>query len=163
MKRTAPPAEHEVRPWPVPERAGDAETLLTRLRVVACRRRLDQSLAEGADPRASAALTLRARQLTGRRARNWIARSLDELMQDAAPRDRWSSRVRPACRSVDSARAHLHRICDLLRGPGPVHARGVALTIALLSDAASPLYSSSETASAWYWARLTVDALEGHA
>ncbi|MGB0094795.1 MAG: hypothetical protein WBP81_19960 [Solirubrobacteraceae bacterium] len=42
-----------------------------------------------------------------------------------------------------------------------VYAHGAALTAALLYDDESALYIGAEAGSAWYWAELATQALEG--
>lgn len=120
-----------------------------RLRVAVTHLRLDRRLAEGADPAGSTALALRARQLTSRGFRERLASSIDDLLRDA-------NRA-----SIDAAHSELRHITEILRGPAPVYARGVALSRALVWDGRSPLYGPSEVGTAWYWAYLARQALEG--
>jgi hypothetical protein len=126
------------------------------------RRWLDRLLAEGADPGRSAALALRARQLTSRHSRDRLAKSIDHLVRVADCPPRWSPIGQPAHPSVHAARTHLQRVSEILRGSSLVYARGVALSDALVHDVESPLYCASEAESAWYWAQLATHALEGH-
>lgn len=135
--------------------------LLLRLRVAAGRHRLDRLLAAGADPAGSQGLALRARQLTSRRERDRLARSIRDLFRAGDSRPRWSSAVPPCRSAIDVAGPELRRIAEILSGCAPVYARGVALSDALVHDGQSPLYGTRETASARDCARRTVAALAG--
>lgn len=141
------PACHEALPW--------------RVWTALWRRRLDRKLAGGADPSRSRALALRARQLTCPKARTRLADAIERRIRAAEEPPKFSPQVPPAGASVRAASAELNSIAQLLRSPLVVYARGVALAAALINDGESPLFCSSESASAWYWAQLALGALEG--
>jgi hypothetical protein len=100
---------------------------------------LDASLADGADPSASAALAARAAVLGTPRARGQIADALDALVRACAERGRrWI--VRPHRGAITANEAALRELSDLLRDPRPVYVRGIALLNRLLRDGAGPVF-----------------------
>jgi hypothetical protein len=106
---------------------------------------LDGKLAEGADPRTSAVLALRARKLTGPRGRKRVADGLAGARRratDTAPGI--TAAIRPDARELLDARAVLAALERRLRGSEAVTAQGVAMLGALLTDAESPLYRPTE-------------------
>ena len=107
-------------------------------------------------------MAIRARQLTSPKMREKLAASIDRLLRTAEASSKFNVRVAPDTHAISAARAHLQLISEILHGQELVYARGVALSIALLRDPDSPLYLPSETGSAWYWAQLATQALEGH-
>jgi hypothetical protein len=107
----------------------------TRLR----RNRLDQQLALGADPAASAALGLRAAQLRSRDERARLANALVETLGDARRGEPVTIRVRPQRAAVRDAADELMALVLRLRDDRPVDIRGAAMTARLVSDGASPL------------------------
>lgn len=136
--------------------------VFSKLWVAIRHRWLDWRLAEGEDPAMSKALALRARQLTGRKERNKLACSIMHRIREVDNPRPFGVTASPSRRCIRAARAELREMAELLLDPGPVYARGVALGWALLRSPDSPLYDGSEADSAWYWARLASDALEGH-
>ena len=136
--------------------------VFSRLWVAIRHRWLDWRLAEGADPAMSRALALRARQLTGRKERQKLACSIINRIREVDDPRPFGVTASPSRRCVRAARAELREMAELLLDPGPVYARGVALGWALLRSPDSPLYDGSEADSAWYWAKLASEALEGH-
>jgi hypothetical protein len=112
---------------------------------LACRisaRRLDQELALGASPDASAALSMHARALIGMRMRCALARTLWRVQQDAHAGNPGFSAAVPVCRpGVFRCRELLGELSSRLSSPGPVNACGVARLRLLLGDGSSPLYS----------------------
>ncbi len=136
--------------------------VLPRLWVAIRHRGLDWRLAEGADPALSRTLALRARQLTGRKEREKLASSIIARIREAERHRPFGVTAGPSRQCIRAARDELRQMAELLLDPGPVYARGVALGWALLRCPDSPLYESSEADSAWYWARLASEALEGH-
>jgi hypothetical protein len=104
-------------------------------------RRLDRALADGTPPEASAALALRARELTELSCRRAIAGALRRLLREAREGPRRSyAPVAPARASVAAASDELGMLADTLETPGPVAAPGVAQAWMLLTDGTGPLY-----------------------
>ena len=105
-------------------------------------RHLDRALAAGTPPEASAALALRAQQLTEPEHRRTVAGALRRILRDAREGRRPTpGRVAPSRRRVTAAREELTRLADLLDEPGPVTAGGVAQAWMLLTDGTGPLYN----------------------
>jgi hypothetical protein len=115
----------------------------TRLRVQLHKGRLDQQLAEGFGPDPIEDRALRARQLTGMRARRRLARSLRARVNDAekpaAPR--FSAAVPVSRRAVLFWREGLIGLAERLERPEPVNPCGVARVLVLLTDGTGPLYN----------------------
>jgi hypothetical protein len=105
-------------------------------------RPLDEALAAGTPPEASAALALRAQRLTEPGQRRSIAQALRTVLQEAREGPR-PSRVRivPSRSRVAAAGAELAGLADALADPGPVAARGAAEALLLLTDGTGPLYN----------------------
>lgn len=101
---------------------------------------LDRALIEGADPAGSEQLAARAARLTSASMRREVARGLDRLALDEreAP-GRW--RVRPFRVAAAVNARELHALAALLREPGPVYARGIAMLSRLLTEGAGPAYN----------------------
>jgi hypothetical protein len=105
-------------------------------------RRLDRALAGGTPPEASAALALRAQQLTELDSRGSIAQALRRIIREAQEGHRPAlGRVMPSRTRVRSARQELSYLADMLDEPGPVAAGGVAQALLLLTDGTGPLYN----------------------
>jgi hypothetical protein len=105
-------------------------------------RRLDRALADGTPPEASAALALRARELTELERRQSIADAIRRVLREGregAPRR--SGRIRPERSRVVAASEELSVLADTLADPGPVTAAGVAQAWLLLTDGTGPLYN----------------------
>ncbi len=106
-------------------------------------RPLDRALADGTPPEASAALALRARELTELERRQSIAVALRRVLGEAREGvHRPSGRIRPDRSRVAAAREQLNALADTLAEPGPVAARGVAQAWLLLTDGTGPLYNA---------------------
>jgi hypothetical protein len=135
---------------------------LRRLWVRLRRDWLDFLIARGADPLGSPTLQLRIRQLTDRRMRERLRRRIESALRSSRGERPWSLFPRPEPVCVDAARAELAEIAEILGDAPLVYARGVAMASALLRDFASPLFDTREAVSTWYWAQLTIRALEGH-
>lgn len=144
------------------ETAFPAGTPWQRLRVLTRRHSLERRLAAGDDPAASGALALRARQLTTRRLRDRIGRSIDGVLADTARPSRCTAAVLPSRGSVTAARTQLRAISNRLQGPGVVYARGVALADLLVRDGQSPLYDPAGSRATSALAHLTLRALAGN-
>jgi hypothetical protein len=105
-------------------------------------RRLDRALAGGTPPEASAALALRAQQLTEPESRGSIAHALRRIIREAQQGCRPAlGRMMPSGTRVRAARDELSRLADTLDEPGPVAAGGVAQALILLTDGTGPLYN----------------------
>ena len=106
-------------------------------------RRLDRALADGTPPEASAALALRARDLTELERRQSMASALRRVLRDAREGVHLrSGRIRPDRSRVETASEELSALADTLAEPGPVAATGVAQAWLLLTDGTGPLYNA---------------------
>jgi hypothetical protein len=111
-----------------------------RMRTRWRRARLDDELAGGASPTASAGLTLRARQLNSPVVRSRLVGALVRRLDDArqpepdAIKVRWAQRAR-----IRDCADDLLALARRLGDQQPVEVRGAAMTARLLSDKASPL------------------------
>jgi hypothetical protein len=140
------------RPYPRGRRARDRHhrgTGLSGLRLAATARwrsiALDRELAGGADPDTSPLLAARATQLVSPRSRRRVAAGLAGAFQSAQnPKPRFTAALPPQSSELLDARAVLNALTRRLGGSGAVNARGVAMLLELLSDAASPLYQHGE-------------------
>jgi len=112
-----------------------------RVKAGLCTHQLDEELARGASPEATAPLALRARTLAQETFRHDLARSAQQILAEA---HRLSQPRRPAipiCRDrVREAAAELGELISRLRTPGPLPVRGVAQVSVLFGDGRSPLY-----------------------
>jgi hypothetical protein len=116
--------------------------LVERLAARVRSRRLDRALAGGTPPEASAALALRAQQLTEPESRGSIAQAFRRIIREAQQGSRPAlGRVMPSRARVRAAREELSRLADTLDEPGPVAAGGVAQALLLLTDGTGPLYN----------------------
>ena len=115
---------------PTPSRSGPslAVRVWTRVR----RNRLDQELALGTDPAASAALSLRAAQLRSRTERARLANALVEAVGDARRGEPVTIRVRPQRAVVRDSADDLLGLVLRLRDDRPVDVRGAAMTARLV-------------------------------
>ncbi len=80
------------------------------------------------------------RKLAGAPHRSELAASLRRIAADSCGNGAFRTRMTGASSRVKEARPELERLARRLADPDPVDARGVALTKALLSDGAGPLY-----------------------
>ena len=102
---------------------------------------IDRRLATGTVAWRSPAYAARAVQLTSRRSRVSLARSLESLVERAdQPPTRLSAAVPPCREQVRHAAPLLLALASRLRSPEPVDVRGVAQLRELLSDGASPCF-----------------------
>jgi hypothetical protein len=119
---------------------------------------LDQQLAAGANPRASALLAIRGQRLTGRRYRVRVAAGLARAVRDAeASPHGFSAAVRPDRREV------IATLDRRLRASEPVSPQGVAMLGSLLTDGTSPLYRPAEPGTLGSHLRAAAAALEPRA
>jgi hypothetical protein len=122
---------------------------------------LDRQLAEGASPDAGAALTVRARRITGTRGRARVAGGLARVRRDAhASRLGFSAAVRPHRGEVLAARTVLDALERRLRARERVAAQGVALLRVLLTDGSIALYQPGEAGALGSELRAAAAALE---
>ena len=133
-----------------------------RAHVAVHRRSLSHQLADGADPRSSEQLALRASQLTSDRRRRTLARSLRRTVHEArhpAPRRVMFGLVRRAA-VIDAADA-IDVLVKRLHSPEPVAPEGVALVERMLSDGGwSPLYNDESPGALRQLVILATAALE---
>jgi hypothetical protein len=102
---------------------------------------LDEELARGVAPEASAPLVLRAQTLIAPSTRAGLAHQIDQILREAVSGYVWViSRVAPRRREVLDAAEELDALARRLVAPGPVSAGGVAQVRLLLSDGCGPLY-----------------------
>src|SRR6476646_2093023 len=80
------------------------------------------------------------RKLVGAADRRELAASLRRIAADSCGDGALRTRMTGASSRVEGARPELERLARRLADPDPVDPRGVALTQALLSDGAGPLY-----------------------
>jgi hypothetical protein len=113
--------------------------LLARLRSDA----LDRDLIGGADPAASVQLAAHAARITTAAERSELAEFLDHLAR-SANEPRTLARVRPYRAAARANATELHALAALLRGRGPVYARGVAMLRALIRDGTGPAYTDRD-------------------
>jgi hypothetical protein len=116
------------------------------VKVVLVRGRLDAVLAAGGDPETDPALVRRSRRLTSARYRRRLAVSVERLVEEIEAGAGLSSAVPVRREQVAEARGTLLSIAGALRDVDPVGPRGVALTLRLITDPASPLYSGTSEA-----------------
>jgi hypothetical protein len=123
--------------------------LLTSITAWLCGARLDRDLAAGVASWRSPLHAARALQITRRRERRRLARSLAILVAHAQlPHARFlrSGVVEPCRTQVREALPSISAIGQRLRGAGPLHATGVARLRILLSDGSGPCYRASHPA-----------------
>jgi hypothetical protein len=124
-----------------PTRPSLALRVRTRLR----RSRLDDELARGADPAASAELGLRAAQLRSKSGRRRLANALVEKLGDARGPNLGAFRMKTRRQhaAIREAADGLQALVMRLRDGAPIDVRGAAMTARLLNDGASPLHQDS--------------------
>jgi hypothetical protein len=126
--------------------ASNVGSLRVHYRAAVHRAELTRALAEGADPRATSDLSLRAQQLTSERSRRTFARSLRRAIAEA----RQPARTRAVVpiidrRAVLDAEADIKDTIQRLLASQPVGAKGMAMIERILTNAdRSPLYNRSE-------------------
>jgi hypothetical protein len=125
--------------------SGSDSDVRLRMKVFMTRGLLDRRIAAGERRGSNAALSLRARQLVDPRTRLRVARDLRHVVDYAERRE-----SRPVVSAVVIDRVAVRHgrepilgLAEHLEGHPPVHARGVALAKALLTDGLSPLFNSN--------------------
>jgi hypothetical protein len=153
------------RPSPPPSRTASGRPhsgLFTS--VLLARGRLDELLANGADPADSPELALRAQQLTSERNRRTLADSFERIVAIAeGPEPARNASPRLARRDVMACRATLLDLARALRDYADVNPRGVALAQRLITDGTGPLYSRAGDDALWRAAHDANAALDGYA
>ena len=114
--------------------------LAVRIRTWLTRSRLNEALAQGADPDISAALSVRATQLRSPAERSRVANALVEALGDARRGEPVTIRARPQRAEVRAAADDLLALVGRLRDDQPVGVRGMAMAAVLISASASPLH-----------------------
>jgi hypothetical protein len=114
-------------------------SLGTRIRTRLRRNRLDDELARGADPGATAQLSLRAAQLRSHKERSRLANALVETLGEARRGEPVTLRVRPQRAEVRASADDLLALVARLRDGQPIDVRGAAMTALLVDHSASPL------------------------
>jgi len=122
-------------------------------------RQLDRALAAGASDADSLQLARRAAALVRADTRTELAASLRGLTGGNG-RTLPGNRVGARPAQADEARQDLERLSARLLEPGPVEARGVALTQELLSDGTGPLFWAGSRNDLKARLREALDALE---
>jgi hypothetical protein len=128
----------EFRPVPPRTRPSLAVRIRSRLR----RDRLDEELSRGADPAASAELSLRAAQLRSPAERARLANALVEALGDARGPNLGAFRAKARQQHV-VIREYADDLLGLalrLRDDRPVDVQGAAMTARLVDDRRSPLH-----------------------
>jgi hypothetical protein len=125
-------------------------------------KRLDQELADGADPNTDPLRHERARELVEDRTRHRIAANLRRALAEAeAPRSPFSVKAPIARRALRDSREDVEDVVDRLNGPAPVSPQGVARARMLLTDGTGPLYGEETTAPQLRWSlAATSEAIE---
>jgi hypothetical protein len=113
-----------------------------RIRARCLAARLDRELARGARPEASVGLAARAARLTSMAFRRDLAASLQRMLAAAGfpPAQVCKPHVPIRLARIRQSAAELAELASRLVQPGPVPARGVAMTCQLLTDGGGPLY-----------------------
>lgn len=115
---------------------GPWRRLLVRLRAA----HLDRALADGAAPESRVDIAVHAERLVRPAARYRVAEALARLLADADnPPAHSGFQVPVDWAKVRAVRDDIGRLTDLLTGPGPVAANGMAQLRVLLSDGTGPL------------------------
>jgi hypothetical protein len=107
------------------------------------RRSLDRALSEGADPADAPYVAAHAARLTTRSTRGRVADALERLISAATePACLWG--VLPSRKAVAANAEELRALAELLRGPSPVYAQGVAMLRILVTDGTGPVYTDRD-------------------
>jgi hypothetical protein len=129
----------------LPPRGSARARLSTRLH----RGALDDKIARGVETAGDERLTLRAAQLASRTQRDRLATTLERTLQTATrPVDslsataalRLSPRMPLRIRAIRDCADDIEALARRLRDGDAIDAQGVALTLRMLTDGASPLY-----------------------
>ena len=124
----------------VPPRQASAASPL-RMRTRLQRNRLDEQIADGVEPTASAELNLRATQLRSHAERRRIANALVEAVGESRRGDPATVSTKPHRAEVRDCADQLLGLAKRLRDDLPVDVRGAAMAARLVSDRRGPLRS----------------------
>jgi hypothetical protein len=113
--------------------------LAARVQARVRHRLLDHELADGANPAECPAWAARAAELTSRASRERAADEVEGLIHFAEQPHRVKLGPHPAAARAN--RRRLEELAELLRGDGPLYARGLAHLQVTLSDGAGPVYT----------------------
>ena len=142
------PAREPSRPW-------------ARMRTRWRRHQLDDELSAGADPRASAELSVRASQLRSESVRAGLANTLVDPVVAGRTRELLTIGARPRRtalkRHLDELVPLIERLCD----GRAIDVRGAAMTARLVSDTQGPLYRKGDLRHALRAARMALDERHG--
>jgi hypothetical protein len=135
-----------------------------RLKVLVTRRKLDREIVSGCPCGSTAALELRARQLTHVRTRQQIARELRgivEYVYRSGPRPILTAVViEPA--AVRTGRHAIVGLAQRLEGSAPVRPAGIVIARRFLTDGLGPLFNPNSERTVTEAVGDVLDALEGH-
>ena len=108
---------------------------------------IDQKLAQGISPESNRLLAARAQMLVSPGMRRSLARSWENLLEQARrPVVARHHRVPINRSSVVTSEPEIREMIDFLLAPLPVPARGTALAISLLVDGTGPVYDPRRSA-----------------
>jgi hypothetical protein len=126
--------------------ASQPPTVSLRIRTAVQRSALTSALADGADPSDRRELALRAIQLTSRRSRKTMARTLRRIVAEAHQPPLARSSAAPIRRvAVLDAEGAINAIIERLTDDQPVHPHGMAIVLRTITNAdTSALYLPSE-------------------
>ena len=149
-------------PFPLPKfdmprrPAREPSGLWARMRTRWRRNQLDEALSVGADPHASAELSVRASQLRSEPERARLANTLVDPLVAGRARELLTVGARPRRtalkRNVDELIPLIERLCD----GRPIDVRGAAMTARLVSDTQGPLYRKGDLREALRVARVAL-------
>jgi hypothetical protein len=148
-----------------PPRGGFGATarraIFPRLRVAVGRRALTRELSEGVDPASSPERSVRAAQLTSRRTRRQLARTLRRTIGEAHRPPMARSRIVIIRRvAVIDAEDALNVMIDRLGSSEPVRAEGMAIAERILTEAEwSPLYNRAAPGALRQLVRVAIAAM----
>jgi hypothetical protein len=121
------------------------------------RNQLDEALSAGADPHASAELSVRAAQLRSEAERARLANTLVDPVVGGRTRGLLTIGARPRLaalkRNLDELVPLAERLCD----ERAIDVRGAAMTARLITDTQGPLYQKGDLRGALRIARMALD------
>jgi hypothetical protein len=140
-----------------PRPAREPSRFWARMRTRWRRNQLDDELSTGADPRASAELSVRASQLRSEPERARLANTLVDPLVAGRASELLTIGARPRRtalkRNLDELVPLLERLCD----GRPIDVRGAAMTARLVSDTEGPLYRKGDLRHALRATRVALD------
>jgi hypothetical protein len=102
--------------------------------------RLDEALANGADPNRDALLACRAEHLVSERTRRGLAEGLRDAIEQSIGPSTWTSAAPLATASVGANSSRLIALAARLDSESAIDPQGAAKVQLLLTDGCSPLY-----------------------